>query len=317
MTIFLNVSSNYNTYRPFNQTLQRHFEQLTKLSAKLSKIDEFSLNLRKTGQLGYMSKCYYEIHKDAGFEAALRYAVGFDGYFKMMLSVSRLLSEKRLNVCSFSSDQPTKFGREWYVGVNNGVVNDCDLSRGMVITGVNASGKTTFLKSVALNILFSQQFGCGCYESAIVKPYTHIHSYLNIPDTSGRDSLFQAESRRCKEILDAIQQSGENSHHFCLFDELYSGTNPDEATRAATAFLKYMATKWTNVDFILTTHYVKVCKRLRKLERIGNYQMVVKQNKDNGKLEYTYKIKPGISKLHGGVEILKEMQYPAEMLKFI
>ena len=315
MEIFLNVSGEKGTYAKFNEKTRQHFDSLSQLSAKLSTIEPFRLSLKKTGQLGYMSKCYYEIHKSTEYEAALRYAVGFDGYFSIMSSISQLLQQKRLNVCSFDHNQPTKFGREWYVGIReNGMSNDCDLSCSMVITGVNASGKTTYLKSVALNIIFSQQFGCGCYETAIINPYTHIHSYLNIPDTSGRDSLFQAESRRCKEILDAIRDAGEEAHHFCLFDELYSGTNPEEATKSATAFLKYLATRWLNVDFILTTHYVKVCKRLKKLERLKNYKMIVNRSPSGG-LEYTYRIKPGISKIHGGVEILKQMEYPAEMLK--
>ena len=54
----------------------------------------------------------------------------------------------------------------------------------MIITGPNASGKTTILKSSLINILFSQQFGCGFYDSAKIKPFNNIHCYLNIPDTS-------------------------------------------------------------------------------------------------------------------------------------
>jgi DNA mismatch repair ATPase MutS len=117
------------------------------------------------------------------------------------------------------------------------VKNNCNLENNYIITGPNASGKTTILKSATINVIFTQQFGVGYYESFTIKPYTHIHSYLNIPDTSGRDSLFQAESRRCKEIIDIIDASDENaSRHFCIFDELFSGTNPTEATQAARAF---------------------------------------------------------------------------------
>ena len=89
-------------------------------------------------------------------------------------------------------------------------------------------------------------------------PYTHIHSYLNIPDTSGRDSLFQTESRRCKEIID-ITENHETERHFTIFDELFSGTNPVGASRSAYAFLLYLS-KYDNVDFIFNDSLYFICK---------------------------------------------------------
>jgi energy-coupling factor transporter ATP-binding protein EcfA2 len=114
----------------------------------------------------------------------------------------------------------------------NIVKNNCNLNKNMIITGPNASGKTTTLKTALINIILSQQTGFGFYESAEFEPYDMIHCYINIPDTSGRDSLFQAEARRCKEILDQvmdIKDKNKKQRHFCVFDELYSGTNPYEA----------------------------------------------------------------------------------------
>ena len=120
------------------------------------------------------------------------------------------------------------------------VKNDVKLSKNIIVTGPNAAGKTTLLKSLILNILFSQQVGKGFYESATLAPFHFIHCYLNIPDTSGRDSLFQAEARRCKNILSFIKLHNDKKH-FCIFDELYSGTNHYEAIASACAYLKYIA----------------------------------------------------------------------------
>jgi DNA mismatch repair ATPase MutS len=194
------------------------------------------------------------------------------------------------------------------------ITNDCDFDKNMIITGVNASGKTTILKTTTINIIFSQQIGCGFYTSCSLCPYTHIHSYLNIPDTSGRDSLFQAESRRCKEILDIIGTDKKNTQqrHFCIFDELYSGTNPIEATKSAYAFLLYLS-EFNNVDFILTTHYTSICTKFQKSKRIRNYKMDVERT-EKGNLIYKYKIRPGICQIQGAIDILKSMDYPAEIL---
>jgi DNA mismatch repair protein MutS len=169
------------------------------------------------------------------------------------------------------------------------------------------------LKSTLINIIFSQQFGCGFYDSAKIKPFKHIHSYLNIPDTSGRDSLFQAEARRCKEILDIINNYPEDSH-FCVFDELYSGTNPDEAVLSATAFMKYLIKK-ENVNCLLTTHFIKVCKKLDKNKNISNYHMA--STKCDNKIYYRYLLKEGISEIKGGVNVLCDMNYPKEIIDTI
>jgi len=197
------------------------------------------------------------------------------------------------------------------------VKNNCDLDKKLIITGPNASGKTTMLKSTTINIICSQQIGCGFYKSARVNPYTHIYSYLNIPDTSERDSLFQAESRRCKEIIDSIVlYSHEKGYrHYGIFDELYSGTNPDEATKAGFAFLQYLS-KFSHVDFILTTHYTKICSMLKKNKCIRNHKMDVVQD-DLGKLKYTYKMKKGVSKVQGAVRILEDMDYPEEIINSV
>ena len=142
-----------------------------------------------------------------------------------------------------------------------------------------------------------------------------MHCYLNIPDTSGRDSLFQAESRRCKDILDKIQTENDDEKHFCIFDELYSGTNPDEATKAGIAFLKYLE-NYKHVDFILTTHYLNVCKNFSKSKHTTNYKMDVSVNED-GTFDYHYKIKKGISKIKGATRVLKDMNYPKEIIDSI
>ena len=186
--------------------------------------------------------------------------------------------------------------------------NDISLNKNIIITGPNASGKTTILKSVLFNILFSQMFGMGFYEKATLNLYNKIHCYLNIPDTSGRDSLFQAEARRCKEIIDSIKN---NKKHFCIFDELFSGTNPIEANASSIGFIKYLQT-FPNTNFILTTHLHSICNTLEN--QIKNCSMET-NNKDDLSLEFTYKIKNGISNTLGGLKVLYELNFPKYVIE--
>ena len=139
-----------------------------------------------------------------------------------------------------------------------------------------------------------------------MKIYDYIHCYINIPDTSNRDSLFQAEARRCKNILDSIKLN-KNVRHFCVFDELYSGTNPNEAISSGYGFLKFL-NKNKNIDFVLTTHYTTLCNKLNN-EGIENKKMLVEKN-------YLYKIGEGISNIHGGIKILENLNYDKEIIDY-
>ena len=186
------------------------------------------------------------------------------------------------------------------------------MSKSIIITGPNASGKTTILKSTIINLIFSQQIGYGFYDGGKLNPYKHIHCYINIPDSCSRDSLFQSEARRCKNILDIIEKN-KVDRHFCVFDELYSGTNPYEAVSNAYAYLEYMISN-KNVKVILTTHYLKLCKLFRKNKRIKNCSMKTIENKSNIPT-YTYKLIKGYSKTKGGIAVLKQLKYPDIIIK--
>jgi DNA mismatch repair ATPase MutS len=262
-----------------------------------------------------MLKLFYAMYDNEIYNSAMVFSFGLHGYLDNIKGLINNISNKDINYATFSNK--TSFKKSFYpvlMNDNSHVKNTCDFDKSMIITGPNASGKTTILKSSLINVILSQQFGCGCYSSATVSPYKFIHCYLNIPDTSGRDSLFQAEARRCKTIIEIINNNKEDSH-FCAFDELYSGTNPDDAVASSLAFMKYLL-NYNNVTSILTTHYVKVCKKLSKHENIKNYKMKIIEDAD-GTFKYTYVLESGISRIKGGLKVLSDMNYPTEILNKI
>lgn len=312
---FIQCYSDKLTYKQFNETAEKYLNGLKKMESELTALTPFKHSISKFNDIGYMLKCYYQLHHNQEYADSLQFSFGFEGYINNLLGVYSNLGKKQIANATFDQENESEFKSQYYPPYKDShyTVNDCSLSKNMIITGPNASGKTTLLKTTTINIIFSQQIGYGFYSKCTLNPYTHIHSYLNIPDTSGRDSLFQAESRRCKEILDIISSTDTNSRHFCIFDELYSGTNPEEASKSAYSFLLYL-TNIKNVNFILTTHYVSICKKMKKSKTICNYKMAVDQDKDTHKLTYTYKMKKGISKIQGAIRILEDMNYPDEIL---
>lgn len=304
------------TYNGFMNNFEQHKIVLSNIYNDICKITPFTFSFSKISEIGHIMYNFYQIYENVDYNNSILYSFGFNGYFNMLSHIGTL-SDSKLSKTTFTKTNKPSFKKMYYpkfINNNNSSIikNDCNLNKNMIITGPNASGKTTTLKSVLINILLSQQIGYGCFDSLKLKPYDKIHCYLNIPDTSGRDSLFQAEARRCKEIIDCINEDlTKELNHFCVFDELYSGTNPEEAVTSANAFMNYIV-KNKNVTCILTTHYVKLCKKLSKNKMIQNFNMKTVKKNDN--FEYTYQLDKGISKVKGGFKVLHEMKYPTEIL---
>jgi len=316
MENFLLISEKCSSYNSFCENVRVQCDRLKRLQTKISKIHPYQHTLSSFMNNGELLTHFYQLYENPEYEECLRFAMGFEGYMNNLGGVHKNVQSGVVNFASFDKMGECDFKKQYYPPLMNeeNIKNDCSLTENLIISAPNKAGKTTILKTTTVNVIFSQQVGCGFYTSATINPYTHIHSYLNIPDTSERDSLFQAESRRCKDIIDIINENLDTtkSRHFCIFDELYSGTNPEEAAQAGKAFLSYLS-KYPNVRFMLTTHYVKICKHFNKSKTVKNYKMVVDVLPD-GNFDYKYKMKPGISKLKGGVRVLKDMNYPAEIL---
>jgi hypothetical protein len=319
MNNFLLYSKQLSTYNQFNNTIVDNLNILCEFNTKLNKLTNYEVSFSKICEMGVILKSFYELYNDKTYNDAFLYSFGFNGYITNLEGLIENINIGKINFAKFihkNIKNKTKIKNNYYAPLINKtpIKNNIKFSKNIIITGPNASGKTTILKSTLINVILSQQFGCGFYDSATLYPYKYIHCYLNIPDTSGRDSLFQAESRRCKEILDIIHQFKDDKH-ICIFDELFSGTNHTEAVISATSFMKYLV-EFKNVSCLLTTHFIKVCKKLNKNVNIKNYNMHTLKTTTNKNI-YTYLLKEGISEVKGGLQVLHDLNFPIEILENI
>jgi len=305
MNEYLTVSKKYTTYLLFNNEVILYRDKLITLNALVQN------NTITLVTLGEHMKTFYQLYNDTSIQDTLDYALSFHGYLDNITGIQSLIKDKTINKCTYRKKN-NKIVDNYYalLDKNTCVKNTNKLNHNFVITGPNASGKTTFLKSTLINIILSQQIGYGFYKTATINPYTYIHCYLNIPDTSNRDSLFQAEARRCKEILDNIKDTKPTETTFCIFDELYSGTNPYEAVASAQAFLSHLSQQ-KNVSFMITTHYIELCNKLSE-PNTKNYNMNIIKKTDS--IEYTYLLREGISNIKGGVHVLEQLNYPENII---
>ena len=327
MTMLIALCEALPTYQPFIVDLQEQKMVLEQMAREFSEILPNGLSILKVKQIGHVMKCFYQLYNKSEYKAALKYSFGLHGYLDNLQSLAQRYREKHINACKIINTQKKKSKRNMTKFIDayfptllgcgtEPVKNTYALDKHLLITGPNAAGKTTLLKTTIFNILFSQQTGFGFYKKAQLILYDHIHCYINIPDTSGRDSLFQAEARRCKDILTSLERHDKAAHnlenHLCVFDELYSGTNHYEAISSAYAFLSYL-NKYSNVNFVLTTHYLDLCKGLDNQAGIQNVHMeVIEEGED---FKYTYKLKKQVSTVKGGVKVLRDLEYPKEIIE--
>jgi hypothetical protein len=284
------------TYIPFVQVMNHHQQVLSLYHDKIKRLSYSPWNV------GTIRALFYELYDNPDLSDSLTYSIHYHGYVQNMHQLQKNIG-KTMNSCTFGKE--TKLRKSYYP-TTKPVKNTCTMTN-TIVTGPNASGKTTFIKSSMINVILSQQLGCGFYKSAVIRPYHTFISYLNIPDTSGRDSLFQAEARRCKEIIDQVDTK---NRILCIFDELFSGTNPLEATASAISLLNYLS-NYINLDFLLTTHFTEVCEKLKSNPRICLKRMRTTENP----MQYTYKIEKGISYVRGGVIILEQMGFPTPIVE--
>ena len=319
MESIIDRCSNLKSYDKFVDGIKIHKKELEMTGNMLSTIVKFGMN--SIGQIGYVLKCYYHIFKNTTFHSSLWYSFDLNGFNDNLNGLYSNIINKRLCKCKYKN-AVTKFKNAYFpIIAGKTVHNSYKLDRHLILTGPNASGKTTLLKSTIFNVILSQQLGFGFYKSAVINPYDTINCYINIPDTSARDSLFQSEARRCKTILTKIDEYDRSvitkppskRRHLCVFDELFSGTNPYEAISSAYSFLFYL-NKNDNVNFVLTTHFINLCAMFTNTPYVHNFHMDTSYN-NTGDIEYTYKIEAGISNIKGGVKILEKLEFPKEIIK--
>jgi hypothetical protein len=181
----------------------------------------------------------------------------------------------------------------------------------MILTGPNAGGKSTLVKSILINTLLSQTITMSCSNKCTITPFKYINSQINIPDCKGKESLFQAEMNRCKYNFDVIQSLDNTDYSLIIMDEVFNSTNPIEGISGAYAVADHLS-KHTNVMVIFTTHFVYLTKLQKNTKRFTNYRMNVKR-KDN-QIIFPYKLKKGISQQYIALELLEQNGFNDELI---
>lgn len=173
------------------------------------------------------------------------------------------------------------------------VLNDIKLGKNIIITGPNAAGKSTFIKTVLINVVLAQTISLSTSSAMDFTVFKNLNSYLHIPDTKGKESLFEAEMNRSLNYIKYLK-THKNDKSLIIMDELFSSTNNHEGLEAAKIVCRELLKYKSNIT-LLTTHYSELATLEKETDRFKNYRFIIKRDKDN-EIVFTYKIEKGLSK---------------------
>ncbi|MCR5655272.1 MAG: hypothetical protein K6G07_06505 [Lachnospiraceae bacterium] len=185
------------------------------------------------------------------------------------------------------------------------VCNDVRMKKSVLLTGSNASGKSTYLKSVILNAIAAQTIGVVCaasYKATFFAPYS---SMALRDDIFGGESYFIVEINSLKRIFDAAET--EEIPVLCAVDEVLRGTNTAERIGAGCALLEKLAEG--NCLCIAATHDLELTDLLK--ERYEN--MHFEETVEDGTVSFAYKLKEGPAKTRNAIRLLKARGFGADL----
>jgi len=190
------------------------------------------------------------------------------------------------------------------------IANPVNLDKNIIITGVNAGGKTTYVKSITINIILAQTLGIINAVKGNVHLYDAITSFMRITDEIGKKSYFEAETSYCNEMINIADNLKKvNKRGLFLMDEPMHSTPPIEGVAVAFSVAEYLA-KVKGMTLIITTHF----HNLIELENIHkdlfiNLSVNADYNEKTKTYDFNYKINRGGSKQIIAIELLEKNKF--------
>lgn len=171
----------------------------------------------------------------------------------------------------------------------------------IIITGSNMSGKSTFLRTLGINLVLGLAGGPVCAKKATI-PYVRLFSGMRTTDNLVEHiSSFYAELKRIRQLLDLLDTSEEPV--FYLLDEILKGTNSKDRHKGAEALIHQLA--GNNCIGLVSTHDIALGELAGKTDHVSNFSFSSKIINDE--IVFDYKINPGICKSFNASKLMENM----------
>lgn len=170
----------------------------------------------------------------------------------------------------------------------------------MILTGSNMSGKSTFLRSLGINMVLGGIGSAVCASEATIHPLPVLVSMRLSDSLADSESYFFAEIKRLKQIMDVLEEKPA----FVLLDEILRGTNSDDKRNGTIEVVKKIIAK--KAIGAIATHDIEVCLTTNDYPQILTNQCFEVEIKDND-LHFDYKLRSGICKNKSATFLMQKM----------
>ena len=230
------------------------------------------------------------------------------GYIDFVIAIAsfRKMNEKKgLCIPEFTKEKRIlRFSDGYHPFIEEPVYNSFDTSNCVLLTGSNASGKSTFLKMTAINAILAQTIVTVCAKKYISSFY-HVMTSMALTDNIfGSKSYFIVEIMSLKRIVDASQ----NEDVLSCIDEVLRGTNTIERIAASSEILR--ALSYTNTLCFAATHDIELAHILENC--YNNYHFEESVTEDD--VVFDYKIHDGYSKTRNAIKLLSVLGFDSNIV---
>lgn len=255
----------------------------------------------------------YKLWKDKELKnkvsALLKTIYGID----VLYAINNLLLIDNWSVPDYNDKETTLWSAKNPVLSEEQVSNPINLDRNIIVTGPNAGGKTTYVKTILSNVILSQTFGITYSLKSKMILYDTINSFMRVSDELGNKSYFEAEAEYCLNMINKAKEISEyNEKGLFLMDEPMHSTPPTEGMATAYAVIEYLS-KMSGISLIITTHFHKLVK-LEELYPDKFINLSVDAIPQEDKYYFPYKINKGYSYLCIAIELLDIKDFPKEII---
>ena len=191
--------------------------------------------------------------------------------------------------------------------VEYSVVNPVDWQRNTLVTGSNASGKSTYVKSIAISGILAQTINTAIAEKLTMQPGHVLTSMAVEDDIMAGDSYFVAEIKSIKRLLNQVEK-GERC--YCFIDEILKGTNTIERIAASSSVVTWLA-DYPSLSFV-ATHDIELTEMLK--EYCDNVHFEETVTEEQG-ISFDYELKQGPAVTRNAIALLKVMDYPEKIVE--